>query len=78
MRFTIRDDRYEPYAEIVARAERVAYITTHNPILDRYLRQGFEAKGVTWQENRIGDYLVYYNLSQRIQPEDIGLGGEQG
>lgn len=78
LRYTPRDDRYGPYDSIVQEADRTAYITTNNPNLDRQIRVGLLSKGVDWQETRIGDYLVYYQLSQNVRPDEIGLGGIGG
>jgi hypothetical protein len=78
LRFTLRDDRYEPYDKIVRQSERVAYVTTNNPNLDEQLRLRFASKGISWRESRIGDYLVYYQLSRKIHPDEIGLGGSKG
>ena len=74
MRFTTRDDRYEPYREMVANSERVAYITTNHAELNEYLRDEFEAAGASWQEKVIGDYQVFYGLSRDIRPVEMGLG----
>lgn len=74
LRYTERDDRYAPYGQMVAESERVAYITTHNPALDDWLRTGFEQLGVRWQEKRIGDYQVFYGLSRAVRPQELGLG----
>jgi len=73
-RYTARDDRYPPYGDLVDSAGKVGYITTNHPALDKYLRQQFEARDLAWKEKTIGDYLVYYDLSSLIHPEDIGLG----
>ncbi len=73
-RYTPRDDRYAVYGERVSEAERVAYITTRHPGLDRYLQDQFSKQDLTWQEVKIGDFHVFYNLSRAIRPEDIGLG----
>ncbi|MCZ7553220.1 MAG: hypothetical protein M5U05_11660 [Anaerolineales bacterium] len=73
-RYTRRDDRYAPYDLLVEQAERVAYITTRHPALDAYLRAAFQRSGVEWQEAQIGDYRVFYGLSQLIRPDEIGLG----
>lgn len=73
-RYTPRDDRYAPYAQQAAKAQRVAYITTCHPDLDDYLRSQFQASGVRWQEARIGDFQVFYDLSRPVRPQDIGLG----
>jgi 4-amino-4-deoxy-L-arabinose transferase-like glycosyltransferase len=74
MRFTTRDDRYEPYRGMVASSENVVYITTNHPELNAYLRDEFEAAGVSWQEKVIGDYQVFYDLSRHIRPVEMGLG----
>lgn len=73
-RYTQRDDRYQPYREKVDASEKVAYITTHHPPLNEKLRQEMTERGITWQEIVIGDYCVFYQLSDRIHPEEIGLG----
>ncbi len=71
-RYTPRDNRYEPYEDLVAKSERVAYITTHHPELDQVLKSAFEAVGVEYEETRIGDYHVYYGLSEAVAPADLG------
>jgi hypothetical protein len=73
-RYTERDDRYIPYTEIVEDASRVAYITTHHPDLNLYLRDAFADLEIEYREIRIGDYQVFYALSKRVSPEEIGLG----
>lgn len=77
LRYTRRDERYAPYAEIVSSAARTAYITTRNPVLDQEIKMNFERLGVSCQEIIIGEYHVYYNLSQSVQPEELGLGKDQ-
>jgi 4-amino-4-deoxy-L-arabinose transferase-like glycosyltransferase len=74
LRYTPRDDRYVAYDDLVQQSQRVAYITTRNPVLDQYLRDHFKALGVAWQEKQIGDYQVYYHLSSPVRPQEIGLG----
>jgi len=78
MRYATRDDRYEPYQLAVEEAQQAAYITTKNPELDNRLRTGFQNLGVQWNEKVIGDYQVYYGLSQKVAPHQIGLGGGEG
>ena len=75
-RYTTRDDRYEPYGQIVSQSDQVAFITTNNPALDEYIREKFAEIGITWQEEEIGDFRVFYNLSAVVRPEQIGLGEE--
>ncbi len=74
-RYTERDDRYAPYGFSIEKADRLAYITTHHPDLDTHLRREFNNIGVSWEEVLIGDYHVFYGLSQRVLPTEIGLGG---
>jgi 4-amino-4-deoxy-L-arabinose transferase-like glycosyltransferase len=73
-RYTARDNRYQPYNGGVAGADKVAYITTHHPALDKYIRVQFRQAGVSWDEAKIGDFQVFYGLSKLIRPEEIGLG----
>jgi hypothetical protein len=73
-RYTERDDRYAAYDEIVAQSDRVAYITTRHPDLNQRLRNSFSDLGAAWQEEQIGDYVVFYRLSRGVRPDEIGLG----
>jgi len=73
-RYTERDDRYDPYGERVRYASKVAYITTNHDELEEYLRQRFTELDVGWEEITIGDYQVFYALSDIVRPEEIGLG----
>jgi len=57
----------------VNKAEKIAYITTKHPTLEQHLRDQFRLHGITWQEQRIGDYLVFYSLSEPIKVEEIGI-----
>lgn len=73
-RYTDRDDRYRPYTDLVESSAEIAYITTRNPALDSYLRQQFSDFEISWKEKRIGDYTVYYDLSQPVHVAELGLG----
>ena len=73
-RYTKRDDRYAPYGEWVAQADRTAYITTNHPDLNDRLGKSFSELGVEWQQIQIGDYTVFYELSRPVHPQEIGLG----
>ena len=72
--YTSRDDRYAPYGELVSSAPQVAYITTNFPELDATLREGFTALNIEWEETEIGEFRVFYRLSGRVDPTDLGLG----
>ncbi|MEN8172679.1 MAG: glycosyltransferase family 39 protein, partial [Chloroflexota bacterium] len=77
-RYTIRDDRYAPYDDLVAGAPRAAFITTHHEPLNAYLREELKALHVTWQETKIGDFHIFYHLSEKLVPEQLGLGQTTG
>jgi hypothetical protein len=73
LRYSARDDRYAPYDDLVAASERVAYITTRHPELDARLREEFERQRITFQEKQIGEYHVFWGLSEVVRPEDVGV-----
>ncbi len=70
-RYTPRDNRYQPYIDAVANSPRVAYITTRHPALDERLRQGFTRLGVFYQEQAIGDFHIFYQLSRKVTPSEL-------
>lgn len=72
-RYTHRDNRYEPYNIEVSRSDQAAYITTNHPDLDERLKANFASMGITWEEASIGDYHIFYNLSAKVTPENMGI-----
>jgi 4-amino-4-deoxy-L-arabinose transferase-like glycosyltransferase len=73
LRYTPRDDRYPPYDLVVAQSERIAYITTRNPALDRLLEKTFASLGVEYRLEQIGDFRIYYSLSRVVRPDALNL-----
>ncbi len=73
-RYTARDDRYPPYTNLVNGSQQIAYITTKHPALDEYLRNQFEMQDINWKEKIIGDYQIFYKLSDPVYINEIGLG----
>ena len=71
--YTTADNRYPIYDEIVTNSPEVAYITSKHPQLDQNIRQRLIFLGVSFFEIQIGDYHIFFNLSEAIRPEDIGL-----
>ena len=65
-RFTDRDNRIPEYQGWVEESEKVALITTNHPELDQQIRDGLNAQGIEWQEKTIGDYRVFYDLTERV------------
>jgi hypothetical protein len=72
LRYTQRDNRYQPYADRVNESFQWAYITSHNPALDEWLRQVLRRYGATWDETWIGDYHIYYRVTPPIQLDSLG------
>jgi hypothetical protein len=72
LRHTQRDNRYQPYAQIVDESDRWAYITTHNPALDEWLRQALRQQGAAWEETWIGDYHIYYHVQPPLRLDALG------
>lgn len=72
-RYTARDDRYLPYSHAVDASPQVAYITTNHPPLDERLRMALTDLNVSFSENQIGDYHIFYHLSRRVTPEDLDV-----
>lgn len=71
--YTSRDDRYPPYLQDVTTSEKVFYVTTNNPPLDYWLADAFKKNGIGYKYFEIGDYHIYYDLSERVTPEKLGL-----
>jgi len=74
LRYTLRDDRYPSYDEVVSQSARIAYITTRHAQLDEKLRERFAQQGLAWQEADIGDFHVFFDLSHPVRPQEIGFG----
>jgi 4-amino-4-deoxy-L-arabinose transferase-like glycosyltransferase len=73
LRYTLRDDRYPPYDQTVTSSSRVAFITARNPLLDVRLTEAFHRKQISFRTEQVGDYIIYYGLSQVVQPEELDL-----
>ena len=71
--YTPRDDRYPPYTQAVRAAPRAFYITVNHPPLDALIRERLTALGVTYQEQTIGNYHIFYGLSRKVEPEELRL-----
>jgi hypothetical protein len=67
------DDRYPVYSTLADESSRVAIITSQQPELDERLRQALSSLGIDFNEQQIGVYRVFYNLSQPLRPEQLRL-----
>jgi len=68
LRYNLRDDRYPPYSRQVAASDRPVYVTFQESHLDRLLRSSFAALRVSYREQDIGPYRVFYDLSAKVDP----------
>lgn len=73
LHYNPRDNRYPVYDRVVAKSDRVAYITMDYPALDNYLRLAFGGMGVCWEEKAIGNFRIFYRLSRPVYLEEVGL-----
>jgi 4-amino-4-deoxy-L-arabinose transferase-like glycosyltransferase len=71
--YTPRDDRYLPFTQAVREAPRAFFITVNHPKLEALLRERLTALGVTFKEYAIGNYHIFYALSRKVEPEELGI-----
>lgn len=71
LRYTPRDDRYKPYTKLIEQSEKTALITSRNIPLNLKIRKFLQENDITWNEKQIGDYLVFFGLSDRLNSEDL-------
>jgi 4-amino-4-deoxy-L-arabinose transferase-like glycosyltransferase len=71
--YTPRDDRYPPFTQAVHESPRAFYITVNHPRLDALIRDRLTALGVTFTEHTIGNYHIFYALSRKAEPEELGI-----
>jgi hypothetical protein len=73
LRYTPRDDRYDPYGEQVEASPTAVYVTTNHPTLDDLLSKRFARLGVDVKERQIGSYHIFYDLSRKVEPGELAL-----
>jgi hypothetical protein len=74
LRYSERDDRYPAYTQQALQSDHPVYITSNNLALDSMIREGFQTMKISWLEEKIGDYQIFYQLSMKVIPEQLGLG----
>lgn len=75
-RYTPRDNRYPAYADLANASPRAAYITSKHPALDQHLRESLSALEIGFQERQMGDFRIFYGLTRKVTPAELGLGSE--
>jgi len=76
LRYTERDNRISKYNEVIKNGAKYFYITSNNKALDEILIKHFFKFGIKYKIKIIDDYHVYYDLSKKISPEELGLVNE--
>lgn len=76
LRYTERDNRISKYNEIIKNGKSYFYITSNNPKLDNLLVRAFQKNNVAYLLKEIDDYHIFYNLSKKITPEELGITDE--
>jgi 4-amino-4-deoxy-L-arabinose transferase-like glycosyltransferase len=66
-------DRYPPYTAEVNNADRVVLVTANLPPLDEAIREALTNRGIAYNERTIGAYTVFYGLSPRVSPDELGF-----
>ena len=69
--YTRRDNRYAPYAQAAAESPRAFYVTINHPPLERLIRDRLSHLGVTFEEETIGNYHIFYGLSRKVEPDEV-------
>jgi hypothetical protein len=72
------DNRYQPYIDAVAGAERVVWITQNFPELDVLIAAQLADAHITYRTHDIGRYRVYDDFSERVVPADFELDVKTG
>lgn len=70
------NDRYPPYGDRVAQADRVVWITQNFPDLDAEIARRLAAAGIDYRVRDFGPYRVY-EFAAHIAPADLGLSSER-
>jgi 4-amino-4-deoxy-L-arabinose transferase-like glycosyltransferase len=70
--YSSRDAGYAPYNQMADASPTAVYVTSQHPRLDALLRERFTSGNVMFQETQIGPYHVFYGLSRKVMPEELG------
>ena len=61
---------------MVAASPEAVYVTTDHLPLNALLRERFAVLGVTFREDQIGSYHVFYDFSRRVWPDELAVQAE--
>lgn len=66
-------DRYPAYTVAVDQAERPVFVTANLPQLDTVIADRLTSRAIAFSQQAIGPYTVFYDLSMRVTPAELGL-----
>jgi hypothetical protein len=66
-------DRYPAYTAMVDRADRPVFVTANLPQLDIIIADRLKTRAVTYTKQVIGPFTIFYDLSARVTPAELGL-----
>ena len=69
----VDQDRYPAYTEMVNQADRPVFVTANLPQLDSVIADRLKASGISYSQQTIGPFTIFYNLSAHITPAALGL-----
>jgi MFS family permease len=67
------NDRYPDYTALVNSTDRPVYVTANLPTLDSSIAERLTRRGITFSRQAIGPYTIFYDLSARVTPAELGL-----
>jgi 4-amino-4-deoxy-L-arabinose transferase-like glycosyltransferase len=66
-------DRFPAYTADVETADYPVLVMANLPKLDQAIVQQLDSRGIAYRRQAIGPYTVFYDLSHRVTPAELGL-----
>ncbi len=66
-------DRYPAYTGVVDQAYRPVFVTANLPQLDTIIEDRLKTRAVTFSQQVIGPFTIFYDLSAHVTPAELGL-----
>jgi len=76
LRFTERDNRISHYNDLILAGKNYFFLTTNNKPLNDLLELKLNQNEIKFKTKVIDDYFIFYDLSRKITPIELGLMNE--